>query len=353
VGGATGLIGDPKEGGERLLQDKKTIAHNTRCIKKQLTRLLGDRSIPVFDNATWLTKLTLLDFLRDIGKHFSINQLIKRDIIKRRLEHEEDSISFAEFSYSLLQGYDYLHLYEKHGIDLQIGGSDQWANIISGVDLIRRKKQASAYALTTPIVVDGVTGKKFGKSEGNAIWLDPVKTTPYAFYQFWISVADENVHEYLKIFTFLALEEIDALMLEHSERPHERKAQRALARHVTAFVHGVNTAHAVEKVSSMLFGTGPLKNLTLSPAERALVLKEIPHTTVTRSELVQGISLLDALVAIGLAQSKADARRVADSGGVSVNGDIVQAEYVLHDRDLSKGMLFIRRGKKIGAMRVA
>src|SRR3989344_3827943 len=237
VGGGTGMIGDPKEVGERPMLDEKTVASNTRALQKQLKSILGRASFKMVDNADWLAKQKLLPFLRDVGKYFTVNDLIKREVIKRRVENPEDSISYTEFSYGLLQGLDYLTLHEKYGADLQVGGSDQWTNILSGVDLIHKRLGKNVYALGMPLVTDAA-GKKFGKSEGNAVWLDPKKTSPFRFYQFWINLPDAGIENYLKVYTFLPLIEIDALMELHKRNTGERQAQETLARLVTELVHG-------------------------------------------------------------------------------------------------------------------
>ncbi len=348
VGGATGLIGDPRESGERKLLDEKTANANAKALSKQLASLLKKDSIKVLNNADWLKKVTMLDFLRDIGKHFSVNQLIKRDIIKRRLETDEDSISYTEFSYSLLQGYDFLHLNTKFGVDLQIGGSDQWANIISGVDLIRRRNSTSAYALTTPIVTDKSTGKKFGKSEGNAVWLDPKKTSPFTFYQFWINVSDENVDEYLRIFSFMNLTQIEKLLASHKAEPHKRLAQKALAKDVTTFVHGKEVTASVEKVTGILYGNQ--KAAKLSATDKNLILAEAPSTKLTKSELTKGVSIIDILLKLELATSKGEARKLVEGKGVSINGTVATLDHTITKKDLVDNLALIRKGKKIAAL---
>ncbi len=347
VGGATGLIGDPRESGERKLLDDKIANRNAAALKKQLESLLKKNSIKVVNNADWLKKVTLLDFLRDIGKHFSVNQLIKREIIKRRLETEEDSISYTEFSYSLLQGYDFLHLNTKYGVDLQIGGSDQWANILSGVDLIHRKG-GSAFALTTPIVVDKSTSKKFGKSEGNAVWLDPKKTSPFAFYQFWINLSDENVSEYLRIFSFMTLTQIDKLIAQHKAEPHKRLAQKALAKDVTTFVHGKDVTTSVEKVTGILYGNQ--KAAKLSATDKTLILAEAPSAKLTKSELAKGVPIIDILLKLELATSKGEARKLVEGKGVSINGTPATLESTITKTDLKDNLALIRKGKKIAAL---
>lgn len=351
VGGATGLIGDPRESGERPLLDSKIVSKNTNSIKKQLLKILERKNLQVFNNATWLSRLSLLDFLRGTGKHFTVNQLIKRDIIKRRLQTEEDSISFTEFSYPLLQAYDYLHLYINKKIDLQIGGSDQWSNIISGVDLIRRKQNVSAYALTTPIVTDKSTGKKFGKSEGNAVWLDPEKTSPFAFYQFWLNVSDENVEEYMKIFTFLPLSEISVIVSEQQKSPQSRVAQKTLAKEITKFVHGSKIAIAVEKVSRIIFHKD-FELTSLSAQEKRFILKELPSAKIKKSELNSGFRIAEAILKTELANSKSDARRLLAGGGISVNGAPVDTEYTLQVSDFKSDLVLIRKGKKMAVLEI-
>lgn len=344
VGGGTGQIGDPRESGERTLLDAKTVAKNTKAIRAQMAPIFGRKKVTFVDNAIWLSKLSAIDFLRDVGKHFTVNQLIKRDIIKKRID-SEDPISFTEFSYSLLQGYDYWHLNKKYGVDLQIGGSDQWANIISGVDLVRKKEGKSVYAITTPIITDKVTGKKFGKSEGNAIWLDPQKTSPYQFYQFWLNVSDDGVADYLKIFTLLPLTEIETLLEEHGNKPQERLAQKRLAHAVTELIHGKTMADTAERISTMLFSGESLTNL--SRGERDVLLREVPHKRVRQSLLQEGVSIASLLVDTGLASSNSEARRLIEGNGVSLGG--VKVERV--DALLSKGslpgeLILLRRGKQ-------
>jgi len=339
IGGGTGMIGDPKEKGERPLQDVRAIAHNKKAIRKQIQRILG-RRVKVVDNADWLLKLKLLDFLRDIGKHFTVNELVKRDIIKRRLATENESISYTEFAYGLLQGYDYLVLNQRYGVDLQIGASDQWTNILSGVELIRRKLGREAYALVTPLVTDA-SGKKFGKSEGNAVWLDPEKTSPYAFYQFWLNQPDDLVGTYLKFFTFLSPIEIDLLVEMHLRNPGKRDAQKTLAREVTALVHGKEAARRAETVSETLFGDRELG--TLAYDERATLLAEAPSLNV-----VVGLPIVDALTEGGLASSKGDARRLIEGKGVTLNNmPVTIPDEVLAGMHFTNGLALLRKGKRL------
>ncbi len=350
VGGGTGMIGDPRESGERVLLDDATVANNTIAIKKQLSGIFGDKQYEIFNNADWLTRLGIIEFLRDIAKHFTVNQLVKRDIIKKRLD-AEDPLSFTEFSYSLLQGYDFLHLYKTEGVDLQVGGSDQWANIISGVDLIRRKESASAYALTTPIIEDKKSGKKFGKSEGNAVWLDPEKTSPFMFYQFWFNLSDDGLEEYLNIFTFMPRTEIAEVMAAHSKEPQKRHAQRVLAHAVTAMIHGETVAEREAHVSDLVFG-GDFSAADLSDNDLENVVTSLRPHVVTDTELEQGFGISAALVASGLAPSKSEARRLVESGAVSVNGASVNApDFMITEASFVRGILFVRAGKKTGLLR--
>ena len=340
VGGATGMIGDPRASGERSLLDAKTVAKNTKAIAGQLTQIFGKKKYKIVNNATWLNRVSLIDFLRDTAKHFTVNQLVKREIIKKRLD-DNDPISFTEFSYSLLQGYDFWHLNKTMGVDMQIGGSDQWANIISGVELVRRREGKDAYALTNPIIIDKKTGKKFGKSEGNAVWLDPKKTTPYAFYQFWLNVPDDGVEEYLKIFTFLSLDEIALVMGQHVADPGKRSGQKRLAHEITSLIHGKNTADTSARVSEILFSGTPLREV--AKADLAYIKKEVPTTKIAKNT-----PIVDALVASGLAESKGEARRLIEQKGVSLAGaQVTDVQKVIAVTDVVGGIAELRRGKKV------
>src|SRR3989338_7473024 len=303
VGGGTGMIGDPKEVGERPMLDEKTVARNTRALKSQLKSILGNASFKMVDNADWLLGVKLVPFLRDVGKYFTVNDLIKRDIIKKRVETPDESISFTEFSYSLLQGYDYEYLYKKYGCDLQVGASDQWTNILSGVDLIHKKLGKDVYAFTAPLVTDA-NGKKFGKSEGNAIWLDAKKTLPFRFYQFWLNLPDADIENYLKVYTFLSLTEIKVFMEMHKQRPNERQAQETLARLVTEIVHGPAATAQCAAASDALFGDTPFNELSRDAL--AVALAEAPSVVIARRGLAEGYSLAEALVIGGLASFKSN-----------------------------------------------
>jgi tyrosyl-tRNA synthetase len=338
VGGGTGMIGDPKPDAERVLQDVGVTDENVEKIKAQAQRLIGGdvATIKFVNNKDWLAKEGLLTFLRDIGKHFTVNELIKKDAIAKRLS-SDTGISYTEFAYPLLQGYDYLVLNREYGCDVQVGGSDQWGNIVSGVDLIRRKEQKIVHAITVPLVVDKSTGKKFGKSEGNAVWLDAAKTTPFNFYQFWLNVSDENVIDYLKIFTLLSLSDIAKLEKDMVDSPAGRSAQRQLALSVTEFVHGQETTENVARVTNVLFG-GDLA--TLSPAEREILLTNAPVYTVTGEATV-----IEVLVQSGLATSNREARTFIESGAVTLGGNKVEAVDAVVSLNFDD-ITTLRRGKK-------
>lgn len=344
VGGGTGMIGDPKEKGERPMLDEKTVAHNTKALKNQLKQILGRASFKMVDNADWLLNVKLVPFLRDVGKHFTINDLIKREIIKKRLDTPDESISYTEFTYSLLQALDYLTLHEKYGVDLQIGGSDQWTNILSGVDLIHKRLGKQVYAIGMPLVTDSA-GKKFGKSEGNAIWLDAKKTTPFKFYQFWINLPDANIEKYLKIYTFLPVAEISALMELHHRNPGERQAQETLARLVTEIVHGPATTAQVAAATDALFGDTSFGEL--SREARQVALAEAPSVAFSKKDLESGFSLAEALVSGGLATSKSDARRLIEGKAITLGGlPITDPAQEIHLGDLSSGYTLVRKGKQ-------
>ncbi len=344
VGGGTGMIGDPRDSGERTLLDERTLAANTRALNRQLKVLLGRLSFRMVDNNDWLSRVKLIPFLRDIGKHFTVNELTKRDLIKRRLEDPNDSISYTEFTYSLLQGYDYLYLNEKYGTDLQVGGSDQWTNMLSGVELIRRKAGKEAFVITAPIITDS-SGKKFGKSEGNAVWLDPKKTSRFKFYQFWLNLPDDNLERYFHAYTMLPVGDVEALLIRHRAAPHAREAQETLARLVTELVHGPAAVANAAAATDALFGTQPFAKL--SREERAVVLAEAPSATISAKEAAAGYPLVDALVAGGLAASKSDARRLIEGRGITLNDfQVKEADQRIHQGDLPGGFGLVRKGKR-------
>ena len=313
AGGATSLVGDP--GGkdeERALADKSTVAANIKVVKTQIEKVLAGAPHEVVNNADWLDNLKYLDFLRDTGKHYPVSDLLQRDFVATRLAEHGSGISYAEFSYSLLQGYDFWHLYKSKGVELQIGASDQWGNMLSGVPLVRKKEGKEVHAMCMPLVVNQLTGKKFGKSEEGAVWLDPARTSPTQFYQFWVNVDDANVGDYLKIFTFLSLDEIAKTMEYHVSSPEERKAQLLLAREVTELVHGKEETHTAKVVTDVLTGKTPIASV--GEGVLAQVRKEIPA-----EKAKGGTPLVDVLVSTGLASSKTEARRLIGEGAVQLN----------------------------------
>lgn len=338
IGGGTGMIGDPKPDVERPLTPPEVVAERTKKLVAQARNLLGE-DMEVVNNHDWLSELNLIGFLREIGKHFTVNNLIKKDAIATRLQSEE-GITYTEFAYPLLQAYDFWHLYKTRGVDVQVSGSDQWGNIMAGVELVRRKEAKSVYALTTPLITDS-SGKKFGKSEGNAIWLDAEKTTPFQFYQFWVNQVDEDIEKYLKIYTDVSLPDIATCMREHSEHRGARKAQRLLARSVTALVHGEAAATAAEKVSEALFGSVELA--ALSAQEREVLLREAPSCVVRRGEV-----LSDVLVRSGLAASKREARQFIDDGAITLNGGKVTDtnREILQEDFQNAPLALLQRGKR-------
>lgn len=338
IGGGTGMIGDPKPDVERPLTPPEVVAERAVKLKQQAERVLGGVEVEVVNNYDWLSNLDLLGFLRDIGKHFTVNGLIKKDAISTRLGSEE-GISYTEFTYPLLQAYDFWHLFTEKNCDVQIGGSDQWGNITAGVDLIRRKESKSAYGLTLPLVVDKATGKKFGKSEGNAIWLDAEKTSPYEFYQFWLNTSDESAVDYLKLFTLLSDEDISAIAAEHAQNPGMRSAQKRLAHEVTALIHGAEEAGRAERVSEILFGEAGQGDIDVDT--KKMLASAAP--TVSAQE---GMSIADALVAASLASSKREARQFLEDGAVTINGEKAALERTISANDFQNGVALLKRGKR-------
>lgn len=345
AGGATGLIGDPRDVGERTLNTADTVAEWADRIRGQLERFVDFDDSPtgavVADNLSWTGELSAIEFLRDIGKHFSVNVMLDRDTVRRRLEGE--GISYTEFSYMLLQANDYVELHRRYGCALQIGGSDQWGNIIAGVRLVRQKSGAAVHALTTPLVTDS-EGKKFGKSTGGgSLWLDPDLTSPYAWYQYFVNTADADVLPYLLWFTFLTADELAALKQATQERPHERSAQRRLARELTTLVHGEAATAAVEHASQALFGRAELTEL--DEPTLAAALREASVATLAPGG---ADSITDLLVASGLCASKGAARRTIAEGGVSVNNvKITTDDWFPQGSDFLHGKwLVLRRGKR-------
>ncbi|MFC0522304.1 tyrosine--tRNA ligase [Pontibacillus salicampi] len=346
VGGGTGMIGDPSgRSSERQLNSEDTVRHFSAQIEKQLAKILefdkGENAAAARNNLDWLKDLTIIDFLRDTGKHFGINYMLAKDSVESRIDQ---GISFTEFSYMILQSYDFMNLFRKENCTLQVGGSDQWGNITAGLELIRRTSEegenAKAFGLTVPLITKA-DGSKFGKTAGGAIWLDPAKTTPYEFYQFWINTDDRDVVNFLHYFTFLSLDEIKQLEKEVQEQPENRVAQRRLAEEVTRMVHNENALQQAQKITEALF-SGDLKSLTGEEIEQGF--KDVPSHNVTEEEK----GLIDLLVEAGISSSKRQAREDIQNGAIYINGERQQdMKYTITDQDrLDKAFTIIRRGKK-------
>ena len=342
VGGSTGLIGDPKESGERVMNSPKTVAEWVENIRAQVARFValdGPAAATIVNNLDWTEGLSTIEFLRDIGKHFPVNRMLAREVVSSRLDK---GISYTEFSYVLLQSLDYLELHRRHGCVLQTGGSDQWGNITAGVELVRRAEGAIVHALATPLVTKA-DGTKFGKTEAGTVWLDADLMSPYAFYQFWINAEDAKVGEYLKLFTFLPVDEIDTVVATHAENPGLRTAQRRLAAEVTALVHGQEEVDAAVLASSALFGRGELADLPEPTLAAALLEAGATDLSVSSSP-----TIVDALEAAGLVKSRSEARRAISEGGAYVNNERVDdPDLVLGDAHALHGSwVVLRRGKR-------
>ncbi len=349
VGGGTGLIGDPSgKSKERQLLSEEQLAHNLEGIQAQLSRFLAFEGVPnpalLVNNADWLRPLRLIDFLRDVGKHFTVNYMIAKESVKTRLEGEE-GISFTEFSYMLLQAYDFLMLYQRYGCTFQMGGSDQWGNITAGIELIRRTLDGRAYGITVPLVTSA-TGVKFGKTEAGTVWLDAARTSPFRFYQYWLNIADADVIQYLKYFTLLTPEEIAALEQTLISAPERREAQRRLAEEVTRMVHGEEALKRAQQASEVLFGGGMEG---LSAAELLDIFAEVPSSVLPREHLSgEGMALVDLAVQCGLERSKKQARTLIESGGLYLNNvrvDDVNARVTLAQA-IEGQVIVLRKGKK-------
>jgi tyrosyl-tRNA synthetase len=344
VGGATGMIGDPSgKSEERNLQTTEAIQHNVECIQKQLSQIFdfeGDHGAIMVNNYDWAGSMDIVTFLRDYGKHVGVNYMLAKDTIANRLE---TGISFTEFTYTILQAMDFLHLYENFDCKMQVGGSDQWGNITTGLELIRKMapEGSKAFGLTIPLVTKA-DGTKFGKTESGAIWLDPEKTTPYEFYQFWINTADADVIKYLKFFTFLSKEEIEGLEESVKNEPHLRKAQKALAEEMTRLIHGQDSLDQAIKITEALF-KGEIQNLTATEIKQGF--KDVPSYEHTTGE---EIGIVDLLIAAEIVSSKRQAREDVTNGAISINGQrITETDYVVSEKDRIEGQFtVIRRGKK-------
>lgn len=348
VGGATGMVGDPSgKSEERVLQTVDDLARYSEAIRCQLERFLdfsGSNGAILANNADWLGNLRLVDFLRDIGKHFSVNAMVARESVRARLEDRDHGISYTEFSYMLLQAYDFLHVYDAHGCKLQVGGSDQWGNIVSGMDLIRRLRNDEAFGLTWPLVTKS-DGTKFGKTESGAVWLDPKRTSPYQFYQFWINQPDAETPKRLRTFTFLSHDEIEELEHSIEAAPEKRAAQRRLAEEVTRMVHGEEALANAQKATEAMFG-GSLAGL--DDATLADVFSEVPSSELNRSILGENRLLVDVFVECGIFKSKGEARRLIQNGGLYLNNEKVTSDDVqLNEQSLcGKRIAVARTGKR-------
>ncbi len=355
VGGATGMIGDPSgKSQERNLLDETTLRYNQECLKKQLARFLDFESdalnaAEMVNNYDWMSTFSFLDFIRDIGKHITVNYMMAKDSVKKRLEDSSTGMSFTEFTYQLVQGTDFLHLYQHNNCKLQMGGSDQWGNITTGTELIRRKTGGEAWALTCPLIKKA-DGTKFGKTESGNVWLDPARTSPYKFYQFWMNTSDEDAQKYIKIFTLLSQEEVEALVSEHLEAPHLRLLQKRLAKEVTCMVHSEEAYNTAVEASEILFGKGTEDTLRKLDEETLLSIFEgVPQFNVSHEELTNGINIIDLLAEKSeVFPSKGDARRTIAGGGVSINKvKLESADLLVNATQLIGGKyLLVQKGKK-------
>ena len=352
VGGATGMVGDPSgKSAERNLLDSDTLNYNLACIQKQLQQFLdfdcGANSAEVVNNYDWFKNMSFLDFIRDVGKHISVNYMMAKDSVKSRLE---TGMSFTEFSYQLVQGYDFYWLWKNKNCKVQLGGSDQWGNIVTGTELIRRKGGGEAFACTTPLIKKA-DGSKFGKTESGNVWLDKTKTSPYKFYQYWINASDEDAGNYIRIFTLKSKPEIEALENEHKAAPHLRVLQKALAEDITVRVHGKEDLEAAASASEILFKNGEEALAGLKNMSEAIfndVFEGVPHAEVALSEIENGITIVDALAAkTNFLSSNGEARRALKENSISVNKDKVNEERILNAADLINGKhILLQRGKK-------
>ena len=356
VGGATGMIGDPSgKSAERNLLTEEVLAHNIKGIQKQLAKFLDFESeapnrAELVNNYDWMKEFSFLSFIRDIGKHITVNYMMAKDSVKKRFDPNEntDGMSFTEFSYQLLQGYDFLHLYRQKGLTLQMGGSDQWGNITTGTELIRRIAGGKAYALTCPLITKA-DGTKFGKSEGGNVWLDAEKTSPYKFYQYWINVSDEDAQRYIKIFTMLSREEIEQLTSEHQAAPHLRVLQNKLAEELTVLVHGREELQKAQKASQILFGNSTSDDLRQLDAKTFLeVFDGVPQAEVTRTDIAAGLDMIAALSAkTGFIASNSEARRALKEKSIAVNKEKVEESYIIGEKDIiDDKFVLLQRGKK-------
>ncbi|WP_400071849.1 tyrosine--tRNA ligase [Zobellia russellii] len=355
IGGATGMIGDPSgKSAERNLLDEPTLRHNQEAIKEQLSRFLdfdgdGDNAAILVNNYDWMKDFSFLDFIRDVGKHITVNYMMAKDSVKKRLSAEsKEGMSFTEFTYQMVQGYDFLYLYQNHNCTLQMGGSDQWGNITTGTELIRRIGGGKGYALTCPLITKA-DGTKFGKTEGGNIWLDSERTSPYKFYQYWLNTSDVDAEKYIKIFTFLSKEEIEELIKEHQEAPHIRALQKRLAEEITVMVHSQEDLENAQKASNILFGRSTSEDLKgLNEKTFLDVFDGVPQAEISKEELTPGLDMIGALAdKTGFLASNSEARRELKQNSISVNKEKVKADYLITDSDLINGkFVLLQRGKK-------
>jgi len=350
VGGATGMVGDPSgKSAERNLLDLATLNHNLESQKAQLAKFLnfdcGENSAEIVNNYDWFKEFDFLGFIRDVGKHMSVNYMMAKDSVKNRLE---TGMSFTEFSYQLIQGYDFYHLWKNNGVKLQMGGSDQWGNITTGTELIRRLGRGSAHALTTPLIKKA-DGTKFGKSEGGNVWLDPKRTTPYAFYQFWLNAADSDAENYIKIFSIESRETIEALIAEHAEAPHQRKLQKALAEEITVRVHSQEDLENAQAASEILFGKATEDQLRRLDNDTLMsVFEGVPQHEISAAALEGGLDIVDALAEVTtIFPSKGEARKMVQGNGVAINKTKVTVNKQLTSEDVVAGnLILVQKGKK-------
>ncbi|WP_411767231.1 tyrosine--tRNA ligase [Winogradskyella sp. A3E31] len=355
VGGATGMIGDPSgKSNERNLLDEKTLRHNQESIKKQLSHFLdfesdADNAAVLVNNYDWMKSFSFLDFIRDVGKHITVNYMMAKDSVKNRISSEStDGMSFTEFTYQLVQGYDFLHLYKSNECTIQMGGSDQWGNITTGTELIRRIGNGKGFAITCPLITKS-DGSKFGKSEGGNVWLDPERTSPYKFYQYWLNSSDEDAEKYIKIFTFLSESEIDAVISEHEEAPHLRVLQRRLAEEITAMVHSQEDFENAERASTILFSRSFKQDIkTLNEKTFLDVFEGVPQAELPMADIVSGLDMIAALAAkTNFLNSNGEARRALKENSVSVNKEKVKEDYMLTVEDLiNDRYIILNKGKK-------
>jgi tyrosyl-tRNA synthetase len=349
VGGATGMVGDPSgKSQERNLLDDATLQHNVACVKAQLEKFLsfeGENGAEMVNNIDWFRNMSFLEFIRDVGKHISVNYMLAKDSVKSRLE---TGMSFTEFSYQLVQGFDFYYLNQHKGCIVQLGGSDQWGNIVTGTELIRRKGGGEAYAVTTPLIKKA-DGTKFGKTEGGNVWLDPLKTSPYQFYQYWLNAADEDAANFIRIFTLKTREEIETLEKEHAEAPHLRALQKALAEDITVRVHSAEALQTAISASNILFGKSTSEDLkVLSEQDFFSIFEGVPQATITRTEFGDGISIIDAMAAkTGFLSSNGDARRELKANAISVNKEKVDEQFIVGTAQLiNNKYVLLGKGKK-------